>query len=185
VAQSEVEQFARSDWADVWKRVQALLGTQMRLTYKVAAESRLVITEEATAQMLAFAQHSWYQREAGGILLGRHLLDSDDVVIDEVTTPQRRDKRSRFGFFRSTNHHQVAQKKWRLSNETLAYLGLWHTHPEDDPSPSSVDRDDWVQAIATHVFHGDRLYFPIVGRKHIRVWTISRTEPLRELISLK
>lgn len=154
----------------------------MRLIFAVTAEQRLIITDEATAQMLSFAQHSWYQSEAGGVLLGRHLLDSNDMVVDEVTTPQHNDKRTRVSFFRSANHHQLAQQKWKLSDETLAYLGLWHTHPENDPSPSTVDCQDWERAIATHVYYGDRLYFPIIGRKHIRVWTISRTEPLRELM---
>lgn len=157
------------------------MQSKMRMTFAVTADQRLIITEEAVAQMLAFAQHSWYQSEAGGVLLGRHLLDSADVVIDDITTPQRKDKRSRFGFFRSTSHHQLALKKWEQSNETLAYLGLWHTHPEDDPSPSGVDRHDWENAVETHAFHGDRLFFPIVGRGHIRVWTKSKTEPIRQL----
>lgn len=156
----------------------------MRLTFAVAPDQRLIITEEAVAQMLAFAQRSWYQNEAGGVMLGRHLLESDDVVVDEVTTPQNKDKRSRFGFFRSTNHNLVAQEKWKLSDETLAYLGLWHTHPEDDPTPSGVDRHDWEKAVEMHAFHGDRLFFPIVGRKHIRVWTKSKTGPIRELAVL-
>jgi integrative and conjugative element protein (TIGR02256 family) len=160
------------------------LQSKMRMTFAVTANQRLIITEEAVAQMLAFAQHSWFQSEAGGVLLGRHLLESEDIVIDEVTTPQRKDKRSRFGFFRSTGHHQLAQKKWGLSNETLAYLGLWHTHPEDNPSPSGVDQHDWEKAVETHAFHGDRLFFPIVGREHIRVWTKSRTDPIRQLTVL-
>jgi len=153
----------------------------MRLTFAVTEVQRLIITAEAVDQMLAFSQHSWYQAEAGGVMLGRHLLESSDVVIDEVTTPQRKDKRSRFGFFRSTNHNRIAQEKWKLSNETLAYLGLWHTHPERDPTPSSVDRQDWEKAVTTHAYYGDRLFFPIVGTQRIRVWTKSRTEPIREL----
>lgn len=153
----------------------------MRLTFLVADDQKLIITAEAVAQMLAFAQRSWYQREAGGVLLGRHLLESNDVVVDEVTTPQCRDKRSRFAFFRSANHHQLAQEKWKLSNATLAYLGLWHTHPEKDPSPSNVDRHDWEGAVVNHVYHGDRLYFPIVGTDCIRVWTKSRSGSIREL----
>jgi len=156
----------------------------MRLTFAVTDVSKLVITADAVEQMLAFAQRSWYQREAGGVLLGRHLLDSSDVVVDEVTTPQRTDKRSRISFFRSTNHNRIAQEKWKLSNETLAYLGLWHTHPERDPTSSTVDRNDWECAVATHAFHGDRLYFPIVGTDRIRVWTKAKAEPVRELLLL-
>ena len=50
------------------------LQSKMRMTFAVTADQRLIITEEAVAQMLAFAQHSWCQSEAGGVLLGRHLL---------------------------------------------------------------------------------------------------------------
>jgi integrative and conjugative element protein (TIGR02256 family) len=182
VAQSKNKQLARYDQVDVWKSVQALQSEQMRLTFAVTAEQQLIITAEAVAQMKAFAQHSWYQSEAGGVLLGRFLLESDHVVIDEVTTPQRKDKRSRLAFFRSTSHHRIAQEKWKLSNETLAYLGLWHTHPERSPTPSTVDRQDWERAVATHAYHGDRLYFPIVGTECIRVWTKARGEPIRELL---
>ena len=44
----------------------------------------LVFTEHAVKQMHAFAQHGRFDTEAGGVLLGRHLLESRDVVVDEV-----------------------------------------------------------------------------------------------------
>ncbi len=72
--------------------------------------------------------------EAGGVLLGRHLLDTEDVVVDEVTTPQKSDRRSRFSFFRSKRHNVIAQDRWSEDASTLAYLGSWHTHPERDPN---------------------------------------------------
>lgn len=156
----------------------------MRLTFSVNTEQRLIITAEAVAQMRAFAQHSWYQSEAGGVLLGRHLLESNDIVVDEVTTPQRKDRRSRVSFFRSVSHHRLAQEKWKLSDETLAYLGLWHTHPETDPSPSRVDCQDWERAVAEHIYYGERLFFPIVGTENIRVWSKSKTDPIRELSAI-
>lgn len=146
----------------------------MKLVYRVTAGQRLIITESAVQQMHSFAQHRWWQSEAGGVLLGRHLLDSRDVVVDEVTTPQSSDRRSRFGFFRSRRHEALAQERWRKQAGTSAYLGLWHTHPEHDPTPSSVDRQDWQQAVAGDAFEGDRLFFPIVGTNFIRVWTLSR-----------
>ena len=132
-------------------------------------------------QMQTFAQHRWWNREAGGVLLGRHLLDSYDVVVDEVSTPQSGDRRSRFSFFRSSRHEVVARQRWLEHQRTSAYLGLWHTHPESDPTPSSVDRHDWQQAVSADTFEGDRLFFPIVGTSRIRVWTLSRRGTFREL----
>ena len=153
----------------------------MRLVYRVTPRQRLVIVEGALQQMQAFAQRHWWNCEAGGVLLGRHLLDSHDVVVDEVSTPQSGDRRGRFSFFRSSRHEVVARQRWLEQERTSAHLGLWHAHPESDPTPSSVDRRDWHQAVSADKFEGDRLFFPIVGTRSIRVWTLSRRGTFREL----
>lgn len=153
----------------------------MKLVYRVTPKQRLIIVEHALNQMQALAQHQWWDREAGGVLMGRHLLDSHDVVVDEVSTPQDTDRCSRCNFFRSRKHEQVARQRWLQEHNTSAYLGLWHTHPERDPTFSSVDRNDWQQAVVSDIFEGERLFFPIVGTHSIRVWTLSRRDALREL----
>jgi integrative and conjugative element protein (TIGR02256 family) len=153
----------------------------VKLVYRVTPKQRLIIVEHAVQQMQAFAQRRWWDREAGGVLMGRHLLDSPDVVVDEVSTPQDTDRRSRFNFFRSRRHEQLARQRWLQEHSTSAYLGLWHTHPERDPTPSGEDRNDWQKAVASDVYDGDRLFFPIVGTHCIRVWTLSRRGALREL----
>lgn len=153
----------------------------MKLVYRVTPRQRLIIVEHAVDLLLSFSQRHWWQSEAGGALLGRHLLDSHDVVVDEVTTPQSADRRSRFAFFRSQRHEALAQERWRQQAETSAYLGLWHTHPQPDPTPSSVDYRDWQQALAGDAFEGDRLFFPIVGTNSIRIWTLSRRGTLKQL----
>lgn len=153
----------------------------MKLVFRVTPTKRLIIVEDAVQRMLKFRQRSWWQAEAGGVLLGRHLLDTDDVVVDEVTTPQNSDRRSRFSFFRSKKHGIIAQSRWSEEASTIAYLGLWHTHPESDPMPSGVDRNDWVQALSSDTFYGDRLFFPIVGIEKIRVWTMTRDGTFYEL----
>lgn len=165
--------------------MQTLPGLDLKLVFRVSPQQRLIIVAHALDQMKTFAQHRWWQPEAGGVLLGRHLLDSADVVVDEVTTPQSSDRRSRFGFFRSKQHENLARKRWREEKNSVAYLGLWHTHPEDDPSPSSVDYADWRQAVAGDAFEGDQLFFPIVGRKRIRVWCLGRRGTIEELEEVK
>ena len=153
----------------------------MKLVYRVTPRQRLIVVEHALQQMRAFAQRRWWNCEAGGVLLGRHLLDSHDVVVDEVSTPQSTDRRGRFNFFRSSKHEHVARRRWLQENSTSAYLGLWHTHPEPDPTPSGVDRRDWQQAVSGDAYEGDRLFFPIVGTDCIRIWTLSRRGTFKEL----
>lgn len=154
----------------------------MKLIFRISRGARLVMTSEAIATMHSFAQHRWWQAEAGGVLLGRHLLESSDIVVDEVTAPQAKDRRTRLSFFRSKQHDAIARAKWNEAHSTMAYLGLWHTHPQEDPTPSSVDRRDWERAIAADTFEGDRLFFPIVGTHRIRVWSKTRTGPIKELL---
>ena len=162
--------------------MQALPGAQVKLVFRVTPKQRLIITEQVVVHMLAHVQRRAWHCEAGGVLLGRHLLDSEDVVVDEITVPQSTDRRTRFGFFRSKKHEDIAKERWQAEANTLAYLGLWHTHPEESPTPSGVDRRDWEQAVAQDTFEGCRLFFPIVGQKEIRVWTKSRVGGIREII---
>ncbi|HSV45168.1 MAG TPA: Mov34/MPN/PAD-1 family protein [Ramlibacter sp.] len=153
----------------------------MKMVFRVTPRQRLIFVPRAVEQMQAFAQLRWWNAEAGGVLLGRHLLDSHDVVVDEVTTPQASDRRSRFSFFRSRRHETLARERWQMQSSTMAYLGLWHTHPESDPTPSGIDRNDWSQAVSRDTYEGNRLFFPIVGKQWIRVWTLSRRGTFREL----
>lgn len=153
----------------------------MKLVFRVTTTQRLIFVENVVKQMSEFRQRSWWQAEAGGVLLGRYLLDSENIVVDELSTPQKTDRRSRFSFFRSRKHEVIARSRWADETSTIAYLGLWHTHPEADPVPSSVDRRDWARAISNDTFEGECLFFPIVGTERIRVWSLSRDGLFHEL----
>lgn len=83
--------------------------------------------------------------EAGGILLGQRRGIHMHVV--EATEPAPKDRRGRTHFDRSPAVHQeIATARWHRSGGTVDYVGEWHTHPEDMPSPSRIDREAW-QAI--------------------------------------
>ena len=136
----------------------------MRLVFQVSATQRLIFVDEAVKQLRAHSQRSWWRTEAGGALLGRHLLDSENIIVDEVTIPQKQDRRSRFRFFRSKQHGVIARARWVARDSTMAYLGLWHTHPERDPAPSRVDQRDWENTVEQDAFEGDRLL--LLDRRH-------------------
>jgi integrative and conjugative element protein (TIGR02256 family) len=150
------------------------------LTFRTRAGHTLHIAPQALRVLFGHRQLSANAQEAGGVLLGRHLLESDEVVVDEATEPQATDRRGRFMFFRSSRHDTLARERWRATRETSAYLGLWHTHPESVPTPSTIDRQDWRQALQRDSFEGEQLHFIIVGTTALRVWVGRKGEPLQE-----
>ncbi|MBO0951180.1 Mov34/MPN/PAD-1 family protein [Fibrella forsythiae] len=140
------------------------------LLFQIPGGGRLKISDQALDKMLSFRQLNLEDCEAGGVMLGRLLIDSNDVVIDEVTVPMCQDKRSRFAFYRHKRGHQaVINQRWHSSNGTCIYLGEWHTHPEPVPTPSTTDRNDWRRKLRADRFEKS-LFFVIVGTHETKMW---------------
>jgi integrative and conjugative element protein (TIGR02256 family) len=132
---------------------------------------KVKIGPTALSVISSFIQDDYKKAEAGGVLLGRFLIGSNDVVVDQVTMPMTSDKRSRFHFFRSARSHQkLILEAWTSSQGTCNYLGEWHTHPESDPHPSGYDFQNWQKKLQFDKFDNDFLYFVIVGTTQINVW---------------
>jgi integrative and conjugative element protein (TIGR02256 family) len=106
------------------------------------SHSGLLIEDDVLAQLGAFRQTQAHASEAGGILLGYRR----DVHLHVVraTAPGTSDTRTRFRFWRhDKSHARIAFAEWSNSGETMDYLGEWHTHPESDPRPSTLDLNEW------------------------------------------
>lgn len=132
---------------------------------------KLGFGDTALEQMLSLRQTEADSREAGGVLIGRHILATRDLVVDEVTVPMRGDRRTRTTFRRSRRPHQkVVDARWSASGGRFSYLGEWHTHPESSPSPSKVDLCDWRRRLVEDEVDGAFLLFAIVGIRDLRVW---------------
>lgn len=105
--------------------------------------------------------------EAGGVLLGT--VHGLHLAIAEATEPLASDVRLRYSFERSSaGHQQIADARWSSSKGTVRYLGEWHTHPEDYPTPSTTDRHWWV-ASAGRRADGRPALAVIVGRQSLYV----------------
>ncbi len=114
--------------------------------------------------------------EAGGVLLGRFIQGTSDIVVDDATTPGDGDAASRFTFRRSRRRTQaIIEQVWQESGGTRNYLGEWHTHPEDDPSPSAVDLANWRRIVETARYEQKSLIFVIVGLRYIGTWEVLRS----------
>lgn len=154
------------------------------LVFELGEEVRFKITENVLTRLKSFRQLSSSDPESGGVLLGRYMLDDNDVIIDKITVPQSNDRSTRFSFHKQQKEHQrIIDAVWSESLGTCNYLGEWHTHPEDDPSPSKIDIKTWLRQFVETVFEGDKLFFIIVGRKALSVYLVNNT--IKELILRK
>lgn len=131
-------------------------------------KSRLLHFSAATLQTFRqYVQGSDADGEAGGLLLGS--VHGANMLIEQATVPTAWDKRFRYLFERMPfGHEAIALSRWTASQGTIRYLGEWHTHPEDHPHPSGLDRSEWSRLSAERRDNRPMLSV-IVGRKALYV----------------
>lgn len=143
----------------------------MSMTFQKSDNGFLKISPEALTLMLCYVQDDEHKSESGGILIGRHIIETDDIVIDTVTQPTCFDKQTRFSFFRNKKIHQeILDFHWQNSEHTYTYLGEWHTHPESIPTPSMIDVKNWKMITKSFSLSTEQLFFIIIGINELRVW---------------
>lgn len=112
-------------------------------------------------------QHEASDSEAGGLLLGT--VHGNHMLIEQATIPTKWDKRFRTLFERMPfGHRAIALSRWNASNGKVRYLGEWHTHPEDNPTPSGLDRSEWNRLSSLRL-DGRPMLAAIVGRRGLYV----------------
>lgn len=114
--------------------------------------SRYVLfTESVLSHMYTHAQRKLFQPEAGGEIYSATPFYSS-LVVDDIAGPHLRDRRSRHSF--SPDIEATTQARHAKYAQGKHAVGLWHTHPERQPTPSNRDRsttEDYLRA-----FNGDR-----------------------------
>jgi integrative and conjugative element protein (TIGR02256 family) len=137
-------------------------------TWEVPGTGQLVYLREQPLQVFnRYKQEGIDSKEAGGILLGH--VRGEHLEIIEATEPSFWDRRFRFLFERMPYfHHKLAMKRWKESNGLVRYIGEWHTHPQNHPTPSSIDITEW-QVLAADRRDGRPLLALIVGCKGLHL----------------
>ncbi len=137
-------------------------------TWVVPGTQRLVYLHEQPLEVFnRYIQEGINANEAGGILLGH--VRGEHLEIIEATEPSFWDRRFRFLFERmSYFHHKLAMKRWKESKGLVRYVGEWHTHPQNYPTPSSIDLTEW-QILAADRRDARPLLALIVGCKGLHV----------------
>jgi integrative and conjugative element protein (TIGR02256 family) len=127
------------------------------------------ISFEVLKKMFHYVQNDNNKPEAGGILIG-HDLEDNNFSITDISIPSVYDKSSRFNFTRSKkNAQQILNKFFKESNGKKIYLGEWHTHPEDYPTPSLLDNKSILERMQKDVLNSEIIFMIIVGRKNFYI----------------
>lgn len=126
-------------------------------------------------------QASPQANEAGGVLLGFIDLETGGILAEHLTLPGTGDLRTRTSFFRGKRHQKEAEAWHRATGRRGTQLGLWHTHPESKPIPSSTDWDDLRKVMATATYHSSGLIYIIVGTEYVGCWLGSRRSVVQEI----
>ena len=97
----------------------------------------------------------------------------DSANLQNVLMPANRN--CRFSCINRSSIFASEAPGWEQSNHIKAYLGEWHTHDQDNPSPSFVDKRSWLR-ISKRNNNFDQSCFIIVGHKEFRLWNIANGE---------
>lgn len=110
--------------------------------WQIGDDCYLKISDSALAVFTKYVQSDITLPESGGVILG--YVRGEHLEITEATEPMADDERRRFFFLRRPRGHQeIARQRWVESQGLVRYLGEWHTHPEDYPRLSCLDRMEW------------------------------------------
>ena len=138
---------------------------------------------ETISILQEFTQHKKKQPEAGGIILGKS--DGDEIDILKLSTPTELDKASRFNFERHRLSAQIViNYEFYNSSGKITYLGEWHTHPEDFPSPSGRDIKMIGQQLKGNKIHTNFLLLVIKGRRGIYIGIYHKDQCFSKNITL-
>jgi len=119
----------------------------------------VVITPEVADIFISYRQLSSSSPESAGVIIGERR--GVHIVIRTIPVPSDADIRSRFMVNRISKHHQeTVDTAFQNSDGTYQYLGEWHTHPEDAPTPSMTDYSSWNKNLSAK----EPLILTIVGR---------------------
>lgn len=125
----------------------------------------------ALEHMYSFAQRRFYQPETGGQLFSptpHHQV----VTITDASGPNPHDVRSRHTFIPNA-HHATTDRQFHFTAGRHP-IGLWHTHPEANPTPSMRDHETACEFLDSFGGSMSGFLLVIIGNKgsplNMAVW---------------
>lgn len=106
--------------------------------------------------------------EAGGLLFAE--ICPSIIKIVYATEPTNLDIRSRVRFKSSRQNARSLIKDKFIAG--LHFVGEWHTHPEEEPTPSRIDLDSMAESFGRSKHQLDHFIMVIIGNhaRDLRLW---------------
>lgn len=152
------------------------------IKYLLPDGTDLIIHAQVVDTFLHHTQKNSNDPESGGFLLGYENSRTSSIVVENITLPQGDDRKSSTYFLLRDSKHISFLEKSKI--EKSFFLGSWHTHPEDNATPSIIDWKDWKKSRKNERPGSRYMVFIIVGRKEIGVWCVDMTNILGKITQL-
>ena len=145
-----------------------------------AAQGIVLLVEESVRKIWSeHRQKSSFATEACGILMATVDTDTSRIWLEKATMPSKADRRTRFTFkMAGKNHEKHLRREAKNSKGRIRLLGTWHTHPENDPTPSKADLKDWRKLQKTNP-QFQEFCFVIVGLKKTTAYLYTRKKIIK------
>lgn len=102
-------------------------------------------------------------KQSAGVMIGRRIIDTEDVVVDEVTV-EALGKRA----FRSSEPHESAHTGWHLRTDgRVGYLGEWQAYGGQG---DARHMREWERRLREDKPGVDHVLFALVYPDGVRLW---------------
>lgn len=129
----------------------------------------LTIANNVFKKLQTYVQDHIDKPESGGILIG-YYIDNYSFFISDISTPSDDDVAARYSFVRTFRKAQkVIAHYFNLSKNKKIYLGEWHTHPEEVPTPSCIDQISFEKQLKVNQLNSKIIFMLIIGTAGIYV----------------
>lgn len=138
-------------------------------------EITLKISTEVLLKISEYIQDDNVKPESGGMLIG-YYLENGNFSISDITVPGKGDRQSRYRFIRSAKRAMnLLTFHFNNSKGKKIYLGEWHTHPEDTPTPSWIDNSSILDRIRRDKINSDTIFMIICGIEKIYIQRVKKS----------
>ncbi len=126
------------------------------------------LLSNALNEMLKWQQNENIKPESCGFLLGYKNQKTNNITISKITSPGKKDYRTKF-FCKLIDiiHFNTIKSEQEKGNY---YMGVWHTHPQNIPIPSTIDWKDWYEVLEKDRTGSEYAFFIIIGTEQFRIW---------------
>lgn len=149
----------------------------------IVNKEKIKVCQNIIYILCEYIQKGFFSKEAGGILIGKENKSNENIIINHTTVPMPKDEMKHNRFIRKDKGHiELFKNLYKESDETLRYIGEWHTHPEAIPNFSCIDLKNWKK-ISKNSNSDNNYYHIIVGYEAIRMWEMNNNTLQVRLIS--